>query len=155
MKVYNDSCWVAKSCLSFQPHGPQNARLPCPSSPGACSISCPLSWWCHSTISSSITTFSSCPQSFPASGTEWVLLGTPAPHHYPTCLLLWTKKASPLSVNRGCCGHWDSGWESRGCWSQVAEVHIRGVSSISPVLASSRIHKSAKFINLRYVILFN
>ena len=45
------------------------ARLPCPSlSPGVCSNSCPLSWWCHPTISSSVTPVSSCPQSFPASG---------------------------------------------------------------------------------------
>ena len=36
--------------------------------PGACSNSCPSSWWCHPTISSSIVPFSSCPQSFPASG---------------------------------------------------------------------------------------
>ena len=45
------------------------ARLPCPSpSPGACSNSSPLSWWCHPTISSSLIPFSSCLQSFPASG---------------------------------------------------------------------------------------
>ena len=44
-------------------------RLPCPSlSPGVCSNSYPLSQWCHLTISSSVTRFSSCPQSFPASG---------------------------------------------------------------------------------------
>ena len=54
---------------SFWPHGPQHARLSCPSlSPGVCSNSCPLSWWCHPTISSSVIPFSSCPQSFPASG---------------------------------------------------------------------------------------
>ena len=54
---------------SLQPHGLQHARLPCPSlSPGVCSNSCPPSQWCHSTISSSATPFSSCPQSFPASG---------------------------------------------------------------------------------------
>ena len=53
---------------SSQPHGLQHARLPCPSlSPGVCSNSCPLSQWCHSTISSSATPFSSCPQSFPGS----------------------------------------------------------------------------------------
>ena len=41
----------------------------CPSlSPGVCSNSCPLSWWCHPTISSSVAPFSSCPQSFPVSG---------------------------------------------------------------------------------------
>ena len=44
-------------------------RLPCPSpSPGACSNSCPLNQWCHPTISSSVTPFSSYLQSFPASG---------------------------------------------------------------------------------------
>ena len=54
---------------SLQPHGLQNASLPCPSSsPGACSNSCPLSQWCHPTISSSAVPFSSCPQSFPTSG---------------------------------------------------------------------------------------
>ena len=54
---------------SLRPHGLQHARLPCPSpTPGACSNSCPLSRWCHPTISSSVVPFSSCLQSFPASG---------------------------------------------------------------------------------------
>ena len=54
---------------SLQPRGLQHARLPGPSpSPTACSNLCPLSWWCHPTISSSVTPFSSCLQSFPASG---------------------------------------------------------------------------------------
>ena len=47
----------------------QNARLPCPSlSPRVCSNSCPLSRWGHATTLFSVTPFSSCPQSFPASG---------------------------------------------------------------------------------------
>ena len=54
---------------SLQPHGLQHARPPCPSpTPGAYSNSHPLSWWCHPTISSSVVPFSSCLQSFPASG---------------------------------------------------------------------------------------
>ena len=54
---------------SLQPHGQQHARLPCPSlSPGVYSNSCPPSQWCHPTISSSVVPFSSCLQSFPASG---------------------------------------------------------------------------------------
>ena len=54
---------------SLQPHGLQHIRLPWPSpAPRACSNSCPLSWWCHSTISSSVVPFSSHLQSFPASG---------------------------------------------------------------------------------------
>ena len=54
---------------SLQLHGLWHTRLPCPSpSPGACSNSCPSSWWCHPTISSSVVPFSYCLQSFPASG---------------------------------------------------------------------------------------
>ena len=50
-------------------HGLQHARLPCPlPSPIICSNSCPLSQWCHPTISSSVIHFPSCLQSFPASG---------------------------------------------------------------------------------------
>ena len=52
-----------------RPHGLQHARPPCPSpTPRVYSNSCPLSQWCHPTISSSVVPFSSCPQSFPASG---------------------------------------------------------------------------------------
>ena len=54
---------------SLRPHELQRARLLCPSpTPGVYSNSCPLSQWCHPTISSSVVPFSSCPQSFPASG---------------------------------------------------------------------------------------
>ena len=53
----------------MRPHELQHARLPCPSlSLGVHSNSCPLSQWCHPTISSSVAPFSSCPQSSPASG---------------------------------------------------------------------------------------
>ena len=58
----------AKSCLTLRPHGLQHPRLPYPSlSLGVCSNSCPFSWWCHPTISSSVVPFSSCPPSSPAS----------------------------------------------------------------------------------------
>ena len=54
---------------SLWPHGLQHARPPCPSPTSeTCSSSSPLSWWCHPTISSSVVPFSSCLQSFPASG---------------------------------------------------------------------------------------
>ena len=54
---------------SLRIHGLQHTRIPCPSpTPGACSNSCPSSWWFHPTISSSVVPFSSCLQSFPASG---------------------------------------------------------------------------------------
>ena len=55
---------------SLRPHGLQHFRPPCPSTtPGVYSNSCLSSWWCHPTISSSLIPFSSCLQSFPASGT--------------------------------------------------------------------------------------
>ena len=58
--VVSDSLW---------PRGLQHARPPCPSpTPGVESNSCPLSWWRHPTISSSVVPFSSCLLSFPASG---------------------------------------------------------------------------------------
>ena len=54
---------------SLRSHGLHQIRFPCLSqTPGACSNSCPSSWWCHPTISLSVIPFSSCLQSFPASG---------------------------------------------------------------------------------------
>ena len=60
-------CWVMSD--SLQPHELQHTRLLClPRSPRVCSNSCSLSGWCYPTISSSVTPFSNCLQSFPASG---------------------------------------------------------------------------------------
>ena len=65
---------------SMQPQGLQHTRLPCPSpAPGACSKSCPLSWWCHSIILTSVVLFSSCLQSFPVSGSF------PKSQFFPSC----------------------------------------------------------------------
>ena len=78
---------------SLWPHGQHLARIPCPSpSPGVCSDSCPSSWWCHPTISTSVTTFSSCPQSFFFLGShrvghDWSDLAAAA-----ACLLLLRKE---------------------------------------------------------------
>ena len=62
LSVMFDSLW---------PHEPQHTRPPCPSpTPGVHPNPCPLSWWCHPTILSFVVPFSSCPQSFPASGSS-------------------------------------------------------------------------------------
>ena len=54
---------------SLWPYGLQHGRFPCaPPSPRVCSNLCPLNQWCHPKISSSVTLFSCCSQSFPASG---------------------------------------------------------------------------------------
>ena len=81
LRFYIDSlCWPSNNPIRIQcccsvmsdslwPHGQLHARLPCLSpTPGACPNSCPLRWWCLSTVSSSVIPFSSCLQSFPASG---------------------------------------------------------------------------------------
>ena len=72
------SCSVVSN--SLLPHELQHTRLPYPSlSSGVCSNSCPLSWWCHQTISSSIAPFSSCLQPFPAAGSF------PLSQFFPSC----------------------------------------------------------------------
>ena len=69
MKSYSPFSSVTQSCLTLQPHGLQHTRPPCPSPiPRVYSNSYLLSRWCHPTISSCVVPFSSCPQSFPASG---------------------------------------------------------------------------------------
>ena len=61
------SCYIVSDAL--WPHGLQHTRFPCPSpSPGVFANSRPLSQWCYPTILSSVIPFSSCFQSFPASG---------------------------------------------------------------------------------------
>ena len=65
--LVQSSCLVVSDSLRLR--GLQHTRLPCPSlSPRACSNSCPLNRRCHPTILSSVVPFSSCLQSFPASG---------------------------------------------------------------------------------------
>ena len=78
--IYHHATWESLYSFTFSsvtqsrltlliPRTVQHTRLPCPSpTPRAWSNSCPLSQWCHSTNSSSVIPFSSCPQSFPASG---------------------------------------------------------------------------------------
>ena len=89
--------WVLFSCSvlsnSLWPYGLQHTRLPCPSpSPGACSNSCPLCWWFHFLISSSVVCFSSCLQSFSAPGSflmSWLFaLGGQSIEASPSAIVL-------------------------------------------------------------------
>ena len=71
-KIFKQICIqfssVTQSCLTLRPHGLQHTRLPCPSpTPRAYLNSFPWSQWCHTTIPSSVISFSSCPKSIPAS----------------------------------------------------------------------------------------
>ena len=78
-RVNRGHYWTVCCCYSVAQSfpnicDPMHTRLHCPPlSPGICSNSCPLSRWCYPTISSSVTPFSSCPQSFPPSGSFPVL----------------------------------------------------------------------------------
>ena len=89
--------WLLLSCSVMsdflQPHGLQHARLPCPVSPRVCPDSCPLIRWCHPTISSSLVPFSSCLQSFPASGSF------PMSQFFTSCGQSFGASASVLPVN--------------------------------------------------------
>ena len=67
MVAKHDLTSVTQSCLTLRHHEPQHTKLPYPSStPGVYPNPCPLSRWCHPTVSSSVSPFS-CPQPFPAS----------------------------------------------------------------------------------------
>ena len=71
VSIFFSSVQFSHSVLSgsLWPHGLENTRPPCPSPPPRVySNSCPLSWWCHPTFSSSVIPFSSCLQSFSESG---------------------------------------------------------------------------------------
>ena len=69
--VIGISVSLTQSCPTMRSHGLQHTRLPCASpTPRACSNSYPSNQWCHSTTSSSVIPFSSCLQSFPASGSS-------------------------------------------------------------------------------------
>ena len=71
LNITSHSVWFSCSVMSdsLRPHEPQHARPPCPSpTAGVYPNPCPLSRWCHPTISSSVVPFFSCPQSFPVSG---------------------------------------------------------------------------------------
>ena len=76
-RIVGPDRWVQFSSVQFSPsgvsdtlwaYGLQHVRLPCPSTPRACSNSSSSSWWCHPTILSSVIPFFSCLQSCPASG---------------------------------------------------------------------------------------
>ena len=111
---------------SLWPHGLQHARLPCPSpTPRACSKSCPLSWWCHPTISSSVVPFS-CLQSFPVLRIRWpkygsfsfsispsseysgLISGTKIGFPSPFSMLHWLAMFQMVDTPPACVPHW--GW---------------------------------------------
>ena len=112
-EVLPNHLWLQRLCISVQfshsvmsnslwSYGLQHARLPCPSpTPGACSNSYPLSWWCHQTISSSVIPFS-CLQSFPALGSfpmsQLFTSGSLSDFTFTFTFMNWRRKWQPTPV---------------------------------------------------------
>ena len=119
-------------------HGLQHAKLPCPSRPPKiCSNSCPLSRWCHPTISSSVVPFSSCLQSFPASGS------------FPMSQLFASGgRSTGASASASVLPMNIQGWFPLG-WTGWMSLHSKGLSSfrVSGLMFKSLIHFELIFLS--------
>ena len=116
--MYCCCCSVTQSCLALcDPRNCSTPGFPCPSpSPGACSNSCPSNEWCHPTISSSVTPFSSCPQSFPASGS------------FPMSQL-FTSSSQSIEVSASVLPMNIQGWFPLG-WTGLISLLSKGLSRV-------------------------
>ena len=104
---------------SLQPHEPQHARPPCPSpTPGVYQNPCPSSWWCHPAISSSAVPFSSCLQSFPASGSIPV-----------SQLFAWGGQNIAVSASTSVLPMNTQDWSSLG-WTGLISLQSKGLSRV-------------------------
>ena len=108
--VMSDSLW---------PHESQQDRPPCPSpTPRVYSNSCPLSWWRHPAISSSVVPFSSCPQSLSASGS------------FPMSqLFAWGGQSSGVSASASVLPMNTQDWSPLG-WNDWISLQSKGVSRV-------------------------
>ena len=109
---------------SLPPHESQHTRPPCPSStPGVHSNSCPLSWWCHPAISSSVVPFSSCPQSLPAS------------ESFPVSqLFAWGGQSSGVSALASFLPKKSQGW-SPSEWTGWISLQSKGRTFVGKVMS--------------------
>ena len=104
---------------SLWPHESQHAWPPCPSpTPGVYSNSCPLSQWCHPTISSSVIPFSSCPHSLPASGS------------FPVSqLFAWGGRSIGVSASASVLPMYSQEWSPLG-WTGRISLQSKGPSRV-------------------------
>ena len=160
---------------SLWPHGLQHTRLRCPSpSPRVCSNSCPLSQWYHLTITSSAIPFSSCLQSFPASGSfptsqlfasggqsirASVSASGPSNEYSGLTSLRidWSDLLTVQGTLKSLLQHHISKAESKALQhrNQISTVQIKEWFLWTQPPASSHTQKSAKFLNLGYLVFFN
>ena len=118
--IYRRCCSVTQSCLALcDPINCSTPGFPRPSpSPGACSNLCPSNEWCHPTISSSVTPFSSCPQSFPASGS------------FPMSQF-FTSSSQSIGVSASVLPMNIQGWFPLG-WTGLISLLSKGLSRVFP-----------------------
>ena len=121
--------WIQFSCSlvsdSLRPHESQHPRPPCPSpNPRVYTNSCPLSLWCHPAISSSIIPFSSCPQSFPASGSFSM-----------SQLFTWCSQSIGISASTSVLPMNMEDWSPLGwtCWISLQSKRLSSVFSNTTV----------------------
>ena len=126
---------VAQSCPTLRdPMGHSRPSLPCQSpTPGDYSNSSPLSWWCHPTISPCVVTFSSCPQSFPASGSFQMSQGVHTSRVYIVTLLIYLL----------CRVHHEKCWTGRSTnWNQDRNQDVGFSHQVAKVLEFQLQHQS-------------
>ena len=111
------SCSVMSDSLRL--HEPQHTRPPCPSPPpGVHPNLCPLSWWCHPTISSFVVPFSSCLQSFPASGSFSM-----------SQLFAWGSQSIGVSASASVLPMSTQDWSPSG-WTGWISLQSKGLSRV-------------------------
>ena len=111
------SCSVVSD--SLRPHELQHTQPPCPSPiPRVYSNSCPLSWWCNPAISSSVVPSSSCPQSFPSSGS------------FPMSQLFsWGGQSTEVSASASVLPMNTQDWSPLG-WTGWISLQSKGLSRV-------------------------
>ena len=119
LQTHSVQCSHSVMSDSLQPHELQHARPPCSSlTPGDYSNSCPSSWWCHPTISSSVIPFSSCPQSLPASGS------------FPMSqFFAWGGQSTGVSASASVLPMNTQGWSPLG-WTGWISLQSKGLSRV-------------------------
>ena len=115
----------------LRPHELQHASPPCPSpTPRAYPNSCPLSWWCHPTISSSVVPFSSCPQSCPASGSFQM-----------SQLFTWGGQSNGVSASTSVLPMNTQDWSPLG-WTDWISLQSKGLSRVFSNTTVQKHHSS-------------
>ena len=123
-------CRSAKSCPTLSHPMDCSSWPPCPPSPRACSNSCPWSRWYHPTISSSVVPFSSCPQSFTASG-----------YFQMSQLFASGGQSVGVSASTSVLPMNTQDWLHLG-WTGWISLQSKGLSRVSPIPQFKRINSS-------------